>query len=139
MYSSLEAVENSSNDIHTDATARNFRYFRSSAEARFENKIEGFLIGQTLGLFGFNDSFFNGVGAQLSGVHATAIIANFNDHLRALVISVEVDGATRGLSNCKALVGRLDTMIHGVADEVHERFSKRVKNALVEIRVLARK
>src|SRR5260370_3641324 len=99
MYSSLEAVENSSNDIHTDATARNFRYFRSSAEARFENKIEGFLIGQTLGLFGCNDSFFNGVRARLIGVHAPAIIANFQDHLRALVVNVEGDGVTRTLSD----------------------------------------
>src|SRR5260370_25961236 len=114
MYSSLEAVENSSNKIHANATARNFRYFRSSAEARFENKIEGFLIRQTLGLFWFNDSFFNGVRAQLSGVHATAIIANFNDYLRALGISGEVDGATRGLSHPKALVGPLENIIHGV-------------------------
>src|SRR6266851_2710878 len=139
VYGALEAVEDGSNDIHADATARYFRYFGSGAESRFENEIESFLIGQALRLFGFQDSFFNGARTQLSSVDAAAVVADFNDDLRALVKSVEIDGATCRLAGSQALVGRFDAMVNRVADEMHEGFGKSVKNALVEIGVLARK
>src|SRR6266436_6208166 len=136
MNSSLEAVQDRSNDIHSDATARNLCYFRSGAEPRFKNKIESFLISEALGLFGFQDSLFDSTGAQLNGIHAAAVVANLDHDLSALVISVEIDGATRRLSHSEALVGRLDAVINGVADEMHQRFGKGVENALVKIGVL---
>ena len=137
MYTSLEAVEDGSNDVHADATARNLRHFGSRAEARFENKIESFLIGQALGLFGLQDTLFNSTGAQLGRVHATAIVANFDNDLRALMIGVEIDGAARGLSGSQALVGGLNAVVHRIAHQVHKGLGKRVKNALIEIGVLA--
>ena len=136
---SLEPVEDGSNDIHANATARNFRHFGSGAESRFENEIEGFLIGQALRFFGFQDSFFNGLRPQMSGVDATAVVTDFNDDLSALVIGVEIHGTACGLAGSEALVGWFDTMVNGVADEMHERFGKSIKNALIEIGVLARK
>src|SRR6266404_1070666 len=116
MNSPFEAVEDGSNNIHADTTARNLCYFGSGAESRFENKIESFLIGQALGLFGFEDSLFNGTRAQLGRVHAAAVVANLNDDLGALVIGLEVDGAASGLSGSEAHVGRLNTVINRVAD-----------------------
>src|SRR6266849_1322283 len=136
---SLEAVEDSSNDIHANATTRNFRHFGSSAESRFENEIKGFLIGQPLGLLGLQDSFLNGARAQLSRVDAAAVVADFNDYLGALVISVEINGAACGLAGSEAFVGRLDTMVNRIADEMHERFGKSVQNAFIKVGVLTRK
>ena len=74
----------------------------------------------------------------MNGIHATTVVANLDNDLSALVISVEIDRATRRLSRSEALVGRLDAVINGVADEMHQRFGKRVENALVKIGVLAR-
>jgi len=74
-----------------DSAARNFRDCRSGAKSRLENEIKGVLIGQALGLFEFQDSFFNGLRPQMSRVHSTAVVTNFNDDLSALVISVEID------------------------------------------------
>ena len=53
------------------------------------------------------------------------------------MIGVEGDGAASGLSSGEALIGRLDAMVDGVADEVRERFAESVENALVEIGVFA--
>src|SRR5882762_1200027 len=135
----LEPVEDGPNDIHANATARNCRPFGSGAESRFEKMIEQFLIGQALGFCGFQDSFFNGLRPQMSGVDATAVVTDFNDDLSALVIGVEIHGTASGLAGSEALVGWFDTMVNGVADEMHERFGKSIKNALIEIGVLARK
>ena len=45
--------------------------------------------------------------------------------------------AARGFAGSDAFIGRFDSVIHGVANQMGQRFSQRVKNALVEIRVLA--
>src|SRR6266849_1427119 len=60
MHGTLEAAEDGTNDIHADATARNFRHFGSGAESRLENEVESLLIGQALRPSGFQDALFNG-------------------------------------------------------------------------------
>src|SRR5712692_6021787 len=138
MNGTLEAAEYGSNDIHADAPARNFRHFRSGAESRLENEIENFLPGQALGRFRFQDFLFNGARAQLSRVDTPTVVADFNDHLGALMIGVEIDGTACGLAGSQALAGRLDTMVNRITDEMHERLGKTVENALIEVSVLAR-
>ena len=70
-------------------------------------------------------------------IHAAAVVAHFDDDLRALMKGIEINGAARGLAGSEALIGRLDAVIDGVAHEVHERFGERIQNALVEIGVLS--
>src|SRR6266446_8626795 len=86
----------------------------------------------------FQNSAFHGLGAQTRRIDAPAIVADFNNDLGALMKSVEIDSASRRLAGCQTLIRLLDTMINRVADEMHERFGKRVQNALVEVGVLAR-
>ena len=74
----------------------------------------------------------------MGGVHAAAVVTNLDHDLGALVIGVEIDRATSGLPSADALLGWLNTVIHRVADKMHERFRKCVKNTFVEIGVLAR-
>jgi len=135
----LEAVEDGADDIHADAATRNFGYLGSGAESRLENKIERFLVGQALGLFGFQDSLLNSAGPQGDRINAPAIVTDFDNNLRALVISIEIDRAASWLAGGQTFISGLNAMVHGVANQMHERFSKGIENALIEICVLAGK
>src|SRR6266403_1434119 len=61
---SLEAIEDGSNDVHTDSAARNFRDFRSGAQTCFKNKIESILLGESLSFFGFQKFGLDGACAE---------------------------------------------------------------------------
>ncbi len=95
------------------------------------------LSGQALGVFGFQQAALHGLLANLREVDAAAIVANFDDDLRALVIRVEINRAARGFAGGDAVFGAFDAVIDGVAHDVHQRLGERVENALVEIGVLA--
>ena len=55
------------------------------------------------------------------------------------MIGIEINGTTCELAGREAHVGWFDTMVDGVADKMHERFGESVKNALIEVGVLASK
>src|SRR5919108_1343561 len=136
MNGSFEAVHHGANDVHADAAPGHFGHFLGGAETRFENQIEGVLLVQALCFFGFDDSLFDSARANESQVDATAIVADFDDDLRALMIGIEVNGAARGLSNGQAFIGGTHAMIYSVADKMHERLGESVEDALVKVSVL---
>ena len=49
------------------------------------------------------------------------------------MVGVQADRAARGFFGGDALFGRLDAVVHGVADEVRQRLAERIQDALVEI------
>ena len=73
----------------------------------------------------------------MCGIDAAAIVADFDDDLRALMVGVEINRAARGLARGEAFVGGLDAVVDGVAHEMHQRLAERIENAFVEISVLA--
>ncbi len=95
------------------------------------------MIGEASGFFELDDAAVNSVFANIVEIDAAAIVADLDDDLSALMIGVERNGATSGLSSAKALVGGLDAVINGVADEVSERLGERVQDAFVEVGVFS--
>src|SRR5208337_2236801 len=137
VHGAFEAVEDGAHDVHAYTTSGNFSDFRGGAEARFEDEVKGVLVADAIGVVGFDEAVANGVLANEIEVHAAAIVANFDNDLSALMVSLERDGAARGFAGAEAHVGGFDTMINGVADQVGERLGERVKNPFVQVGVFA--
>src|ERR1700722_11863223 len=75
--------------------------------------------------------------ANLREIDAAAVVPNFDDDLRALMVCVEINRAACGFAGGDAIFGAFDAVIDGVAHDVHQRLGERIENALVEIGVLA--
>src|SRR5207253_2563031 len=86
-----------SNNVHADAAARNFRDFSGGAEAGLENQVERVLVAHAFGFFRLDNSFFDRVGANQREIYSAAVITDFDHHLSALMIGVQINGAARGL------------------------------------------
>ena len=52
------------------------------------------------------------------------------------MIGIQINGTAGRFSRGQALVGRLDSMVDGVSNEMHERLGQGVEDALIEIRIL---
>src|SRR5260370_24444087 len=65
------------------------------------------------------------------------MVGDFDDNLRALMMSVEGNCSAGELGGAEALVSWLNAVVDGVADKVRERLGKRVENTFVEIGVFA--
>src|SRR5262249_10144519 len=137
MDRSLEPIENGAYHVHADSAPGDRGDLRCRAKAGLENEPNRVLLGNALELLGLKKSLFNRALFDGVQVDAAPVIFDFNDHLGALMISVEIDGAARGLALRNALVRRLDAVIDGIADHVHERLGEGVEDAFVEIGVLA--
>ena len=134
----FEAIHDGADDVHADAATRNFGDFGCGAEAGLKDQVHDFVFGKALRVFGFEDAALHGVLANLCEVDATAVVADFDDHLRTLMIGVEIDRAARGFAGGDTLLGAFDAMIDGVAHDVHQRLGERIEDTFVEIGVLAR-
>src|SRR5438034_165300 len=129
MNAALEAVHHGSNNVHADAAARNFRDFSGGAEAGLENQVERVLVAHAFGFFRLDNSFFDRVGANQREIYSAAVITDFDHHLSALMIGVQINGAARGLCGSEALFGRAYAVIHGVSNQVHQRLGEGIQNA----------
>ena len=136
MNAALEAVHHGSNNVHADAAARNFRDFSGGAEAGLENQVERVLVAHAFGFFRLDNSFFDRVGANQREIYSAAVITDFDHHLSALMIGVQINGAARGLCGSEALFGRAYAVIHGVSNQVHQRLGEGIQNAFIEVGVL---
>src|SRR5882762_9074755 len=99
--------------------------------------MKGVLLGEALGLFGFQKLRLDGACPEPVKVDATTIVAHFNDDLGALVIGVEIDGAASRLTGSQSFVGWLNAMIDGIAHDMHERLGESIEDAFVEVGILA--
>src|SRR2546429_5248889 len=127
MNAALEAVHHGANTVHADAAARNFRDFSGGAEAGLENQVERVLVAHAFGFFRLDNSFFDRVGANQREIYSAAVITDFDHHLSALMIGVQINGAARGLCGSEALFGRAYAVIHGVSNQVHQRLGEGIQ------------
>src|SRR5256884_5678571 len=127
MNAALEAVHHGSNNVHADAAARNFRDFSGGAEAGLEHQVERVLVAHAFGFFRLDNSFFDRVGANQREIYSAAVITDFDHHLSALMIGVQINGAARGLCGSEALFGRAYAVIHGVSNQVHQRLGEGIQ------------
>ena len=66
-----------------------------------------------------------------------AVIGDFNYDLIALMVGIETQRALRALAGARAFFRSFNAVADGVAENVHERLSDGVEDALVEIGVSA--
>src|SRR5262249_39270213 len=133
----LEPFQNGPNDVHANTTAGDFSDFGRRAEAGLEDQVLYFGIRHAIDFALFQKAFGDGVLAEVVKVNTAAIVANFEDELSALVIGAKGYCSTYGFLRGQSLVGRLDAVVDRVANNVSERFGQRIKNAFIEIGVLA--
>src|SRR6516165_5854818 len=137
MNGAFESVHHGSNNVHADTAARNFRDFCGGTEAGLENQVERVLVAHAFGFLRLNYSFLDRVSANQREIDSAAVITDFDHHLRALMIGVQIDGTARGLSSSEALFGSAHPVIHGVSNQVHQRLGEGIQNAFVEVGVLS--
>src|SRR5580704_19193334 len=89
----LQAVEHGANYVHTDAAAGNFGNFGGSAESRFEDQVQKIVFIGALNVLCLQQAVSYRLFANAIEIHAAAIVADFNNDLRALVIRVQINGA----------------------------------------------
>ena len=69
----------------------------------------------------------------LSLLQAAAVVADFDDHVAALVIRVQLMTPCAGLPAASAHFGHLDAVVDGVAHQVHQRVADLLEHGLVEL------
>jgi len=92
--------------------------FGSGAETRLEDEVEDVLGVRGAERLPASASVCERPGANDVQIDAAAIVADFDDDLRALMIRALEKKCRSGLSGVEALAGRLDAVIDGVADKV---------------------
>src|SRR5215469_8052984 len=137
MDGTLQAIKDGAHNVHADAAAGDFGDFGGGAETGLENQVNRVLVAEARSVIGFDKTIPDGLLADTFDVDAPAVVANFDDHLRTLVVRVEKNAAAGGFTRAEALVGRLNAVVHGIAHEVSERLGEGVENALVEVGVLS--
>ena len=91
----FEPIHHRANHIHADAAAGDFGDCCGGAEARLKNQIQNFVFGKALALLRPSGCPFRRLAREACVIHAAAIVANFDDDLRALMIGVEKNGSAR--------------------------------------------
>ena len=131
-----EAADVRDDDVHADAAAGILRDLVIRREARREDEAEDLLVCVVfLGLR--QQPFLARLAHDFFAVHAAAVIANLDDDLAAFVLRREDNHALFGLAGRLALIRQLDAVIHGVADDVHQRVADVLRDVLVHLGVLA--
>ena len=113
---SFQPVQYTLHHVHANPPPRDFGDLLGSAEAGAEDEVEDLSIVQPHDFFAGRHSQFQGLGANLLGVHAAAVVGDFDDDLIALVIRMQPDDPLRRFAQFAALVRRLNAMAHRVAD-----------------------
>ena len=72
------------------------------------------------------------------GVHATPVVDDLDVNRATRVKRAQLHAPSCRLTCGNALLGRLDAVVHGVAERVHERIGDAVDDDLVELGILAR-
>src|SRR3954470_15800272 len=129
-------MQHLADNVEADAASGHLGYLVSSAESGPENQIDNLLLCHALGVGCRNHTHFQGFELDLFRINTTAVVADFNDELIGLVISIEDQLACRRLTCSGALSRALNPVTNGVSDNVRERFSNCVKQHLVEVSIL---
>src|SRR5260221_129370 len=123
-------------DIHADATAGHARYFCRRGETRLENELLDLLFAHCLHFGLRGETVLNGFGFDLGKCEATAIIADFDDDMPALVIGVEGNLADFSLTGLAPLFRNFQAMISGITHHVGERILDHFENLAIQFGLL---
>ena len=86
---------------------------------------------------GGHEALLDGLLAQDAGVHAAAVVLDGDHDHPVGVAGVEAELALGRLADRDALLGRLDAVVEGVADEVAQRVADLLEDGPVELGLLA--
>ncbi len=123
--------------VHADAAAGNVGNFFGGGEAGEENQIDAFALAHARGLFGRDQTFFDGFAADFVGVETAAVVGDFDDDLAAFVVRAEEETPFGGLADGDAAFGLFDAVIDGISNDVRERIFDGFDDGLVELGFLA--
>src|SRR5579864_5649192 len=98
VYGPLETVQNALHDIHADTATGNLGDLFRRAEAGAKDIFQGLRISQPGCFLRRRESEFDGFRTDAGGIHAAAVVADFDDYLIALVIRAQADRALGRLS-----------------------------------------
>ena len=122
-------------DVQTDAAAGDLSHPRGRGEAGREEQLVGALLID--GILLADPSVLDGHAADVLGIDAPPVVGDVEHDGVALLIGIERHAADGVLAHGPPLIRRLDAVIEGVADDVHERIGQLLDHHLVELRVLA--
>jgi hypothetical protein len=105
-------------------------------EARREDQQVDLFLGQLR--IGRDEALFDGLGQHALAVDAAPVVGDADQDAARTVFGRKREGAFRVLAAGEALLGRLDAVVDGVADEVGERLAQALDHGLVEFGAFAR-
>src|SRR5690606_36439903 len=117
-------------DVHADAAAGNVRDFFRGRKTGRENQVQDFALVQ-FGIGG-DQAAFDGFVANAVGVHAAAVVGDFDDDAAGFLERSEAQRAVVGLAGGAAAFDILDAVVHGVAHAIHQRVGEFFHHRFVE-------
>src|SRR5450755_1390473 len=133
----LQPVHHGLHHVQADSAARDLGNLDRSAEPWPEHQRKNFGFSQPVRLFRGKEALLGSPGLDFLYVNARPVVGDFNDNLIALMIRSEMDGSARRLSASHPLLGALDAMTDGIADQMGHRLGDYVEQTLVQIGFLA--
>ncbi len=130
-------VHHALHDVEADAAAGDLRDLLLGREAGQEEEIEQLGLAEPSGHRGGGQPALDDLGAEPFEVDAAAVVAEDDlEHPRA-VAGLQADRRHRRLAGGAAILGRLDAVVQGVADQVVERRLEPVEDVAVDAGGLA--
>ena len=122
--------------VHAHAAAGKLRHLRVGGEARRHQEVQDVLVGILHVREG--QAVADGLLQHAVVVDALAVVLDFDDDLAAGVAGGEGDFPHRILAGVDPVLGAIfNAVVHGVADNVHNRVADGVHNGLVHLGLLA--
>ena len=123
--------------VQAHPAARDLRDLVLGGEARQEEELEQFHVGELVGDLPGDEPAEHGPGPQLLDIHAAAVVGDGDVEHAAAVPRLEHDRADRRLAGGRAGRRRLDPVVERVADQVRERRLELVEDVAVDTGLLA--
>ena len=131
---SVHVVHGSFHRVHADAASRDVGDLPGGAEAGQEDEAEDLFGARPGGLVAADQAFLQRLAEDGVTVEAPPVVGNLDADVVAVLVGAEPDGARLGLSRRGPLGGRLEAVIHSVANQVHEGLADAVDHLLVDFR-----
>src|SRR5690606_2203305 len=120
-----------SHHIHADTAAGQVGDLLGGGESRSKNQLVDLPIAERM--IGRNDAFLDRLAENSFFVEAAAVVGHFDNDAARIVIGIQLDGALPRLAALLADVCRLDTVIHRIAEQVHQRIANSFHHGFIEL------
>ena len=117
----VQALDIRPHDVHSNAAPRDIRERFGRRETGKEDVLEDLFLGRVLGDLPREQTLFDHLLAQRLRIDPLAIVFDGQVDVGFLVPGGHRNGAGFGLSRRAPLLGRLDSMVYGVAQDVYQR------------------